>query len=188
MSWDRVHDGRHGFLSCMRALCAPGQPQQLPAAPRRCESAELDAAAGVLLALLDRGLVLGVAGGPAAQRLATALAAETGAELGEIETADWVLAHGPAADAISRAPRGDRTNPERGATVVVASAGPSSSASISGPGVDGTATVRVPLDELALHAFATANAETPCGVDVFVVTGDRLYGLPRSVTVRREAA
>ncbi len=188
MSWDRVHDGRDGFLACMRALCSPGQPIDLRSTPAISEAAELDAAAGVLLALLDRGLVLAVAGGPEAHRVAAAAAARTGAELGDLEAADWVLVHGPAGDVLTRARRGDRANPESGATVIVATAGPPSVLSVSGPGVDGTATVPLPLDELTVRAFSSANAETPCGVDVFVVAPGRLYGLPRSVTLRRRAA
>ncbi|CAJ1502597.1 phosphonate C-P lyase system protein PhnH [[Mycobacterium] burgundiense] len=185
MTWDRVHDGRTAFLACMRALCAPGEPMPLPALAAMSDVDELNGAAAVLLALLDPGLVLGVAGGPAAQRVAARVAAETGAELGAIGVADWVLVHGPAADAIERARRGDRSNPERGATVVIAATAPPVAVRVSGPGVDGTATAAVPLEAAALRAFGTANAESPCGVDLFLTAGEQLLGLPRSLSMQR---
>ncbi|HEX9499621.1 MAG TPA: phosphonate C-P lyase system protein PhnH, partial [Mycobacterium sp.] len=99
MNWDPVHDGRTAFLAAMRALCAPGTPIVLPARPTLSERAELDGAASILLALLDRGLTLGVAGGNTAQRAAAVVAQATGATRGDVADADWVLADGPAADA-----------------------------------------------------------------------------------------
>src|ERR1700754_5143047 len=62
MTWDSVHDGRTAFLTCMRAMCSPGPPIELPCVPQICEHAELDSAAAILLALLDRGLSLAVSG------------------------------------------------------------------------------------------------------------------------------
>jgi alpha-D-ribose 1-methylphosphonate 5-triphosphate synthase subunit PhnH len=188
VNWDPVHDGRTAFLAAMRALCAPGTPIVLPARPTVSERAELDGAAAILLALLDRGLSLGVAGGISAQRAAAVVADATGAARGDIADADWVLADGPAADAISRARRGTRLAPERGATVVIAAAGEPLPMSIVGPGVRGSERAFVALDPVAVHAFSAANASPPCGVDVLVVTAECLIGLPRSVSIRHEAA
>ena len=183
MKWDSVHDGRTAFLACMHALCAPGTPIELPYVPQLCEHAELDSAAAILLALLDRGLTLGVSGGDAAQRVAATVRDDTGATEGDVTDSDWLLVHGAAADAIARAPRGSRLAPETGATLVIASAAEPQPMSITGPGVNGRETVFVPLDTVAVHAFAAANSMLPCGVDLLITTGKCVIGLPRSVTL-----
>ncbi|MGV0722053.1 phosphonate C-P lyase system protein PhnH [Mycolicibacterium elephantis] len=183
MRWDRVHDGRTAFLACMWAMCTPGTPIELGCLPRIGARPELDGAAGVLLALLDRGLTLGVSGGEATHQVAAAVMAETGARPGDVADADWVLVHGAAADAIACARRGGRLSPERGATLVLAAAAEPHPVSIAGPGVHGQAEVWVPLDEVAVRAFAAANSAPPCGVDLLIVTGNCVIGLPRSVAL-----
>jgi alpha-D-ribose 1-methylphosphonate 5-triphosphate synthase subunit PhnH len=183
MTWDSIHDGRTAFLACMRALCSPGTPVELPVVPQVCDQAELDSAAAILLALLDRGLSLGVSGGDAAHRVAGMVIGDTGAARGDVADADWVLVHGAAADTIARARRGTGLAPETGATLVIAAAGEPRLMSIVGPGVAGECTAFVPLDTLAVHAFTAANSMPPCGVDLLVVTANCVIGLPRSVAV-----
>jgi alpha-D-ribose 1-methylphosphonate 5-triphosphate synthase subunit PhnH len=183
MRWDSVHDGRVTFLACMRALCSPGTPVELPVVPQSGDHAELDSAAAILLALLDSGLSLGVAGGEAARRLAAMVMEDTGAGRGHVDDADWVLVHGAAADTIAHARRGTRIAPETGATVVIAAAGEPRPMSIAGPGIAGQTTAFVPLDTVSVHAFTAANAMPPCGVDLLVVTANCVIGLPRSVTI-----
>ena len=183
MRWDSVHDGRTAFLACMRALCSPGTPVELPVVPQVSERAELDSAAAILLALLDRGLCLGVSGGNAANGVAAMVIRTTGAASVDIADADWVLVHGAAADTIARARRGTRLAPETGATVVIAAAGEPRPMSIVGPGVIGQSTALVPLDAVSVHAFTAANSMPPCGVDVLAVTAKCVIGLPRSVTI-----
>lgn len=183
MSWDPVHDGRTAFLACMHAMCAPGIPIEMPSVPRCCDNAELDTAAAILLALLDRGLTLGVSGGDAAQRVAAAVMSDTGATAGDLHHADWILVHGPAAASIARAPRGSRLAPETGATLVIAAAGEPQPMSVSGPGIAAPTTILAPLDSASVPAFARANASPPCGVDLLIVTAGCVMGLPRSVTL-----
>lgn len=183
MRWDSVHDGRTAFLACMHALCAPGRAIELPSVPQICEHAELDGAAAILLALLDQGLSLGVCGGDAAQRVAARVRSDTGAAEADVSESDWLLVHGAAADTITHARRGSRLAPETGATLVIASAAEPQPMSISGPGVDGRETVFVPLDTVSVHAFTAANSQPPCGVDLLVVTGNCVIGLPRSVAL-----
>lgn len=188
MRWDPVHDSRAVFLACMRAMCAPGTPVELPTRPAITPTVELDSAAGVLLALLDRGLTFGVAGSSAADGVAATVAAGTGAAIADVESSDWVLVHGPAADAISRARRGSRLSPETGATLVIATTGAVAPVGLCGPGIAGTATAHIALDTVAVHALAAANAAPPCGVDVLIVDGECLIALPRSVSLKAVAA
>ncbi|EHI14533.1 phosphonate C-P lyase system protein PhnH [Mycolicibacterium thermoresistibile] len=182
--WDMVHDGRETFLAVMRAMCAPGTPIRLPRPVPLCGERDLDGAAAILLALLDRGLTLAVAGPALVQRLGAAVIAHTGAETTGLSDADWVLVHGPAADAITRARRGSTDRPEAGASIVIAASGPAIPVVVSGPGVHGHTTAHIALDDLAVHAFTAANAAAPCGVDLFVVTGQQVTALPRSVSVQ----
>ena len=67
--------------------------------------------------------------------------------------------------------------------VVIAASGVTATMTLSGPGVSGTTRPEVPLDTVALRAFVAANADAPCGVDLLVVTGNRVISLPRSVSV-----
>ncbi|MGK2853336.1 MAG: phosphonate C-P lyase system protein PhnH [Microbacteriaceae bacterium] len=184
MRWDPVHDSRMAFAACMQALCSPGTPVELPVVAGVCGQPELDRAAAILLALLDRGLSLGTCGGEQAHRVATAVSAVTGADIAALETADWVLVHGPAATAISRARRGTAEVPEAGATLVIATAEECRPVSLSGPGLPQQTTAYLPLDAMALHAFVAANAAEPAGVDVLIVTPECLVGLPRSVSIQ----
>lgn len=184
MRWDSVHDGREVFLACMQALCAPGTAIDLPRTPGLSDRRELDGAAAILLALLDRGLALGVSGSVAAQRMAASLCSLTGARCTDIGRANWVLVDGHAGEAITCAPRGSAFAPETGATVVIAASGDTVPMLVLGPGVPGVNRTAIPLDLAAVRAFSTANAQSPCGVDLLVVNGNQVTGLPRSVTVR----
>jgi alpha-D-ribose 1-methylphosphonate 5-triphosphate synthase subunit PhnH len=186
--WDPVHDGRTAFLACMRAICSPGTPIELPALPRISEHAELDGAAAILLALLDRGLSLGLSGGEAAHQVGAMVVEQTGAGRSDIGDADWTLVHGPSADAISRARRGSRLKPESGATLVIAATGEVSPVALAGPGIPGSARAFVALDDVAVHAFIAANSAPPCGVDLLIVDGDCVIALPRSVSVKAVVA
>jgi alpha-D-ribose 1-methylphosphonate 5-triphosphate synthase subunit PhnH len=186
MTWDVVHDGRSTFIACMRAFCSPGTAIELPPSPQFSAHRELDGAAAILLALLDPGLTLAVAGDAAAREVAIMAAEQTGATESETDFADWILVHGPVADTLTRARRGEPQAPEQGATVVVATTSPAVPMVLSGPGIDGSTTAYVPLDALSAHAFTTVNASSPCGVDVLIVTPECLIGLPRSVSMRLE--
>ncbi|AMO61073.1 carbon-phosphorus lyase complex subunit [Mycolicibacterium phlei] len=183
MSWNTVHDGREAFLACMRAFCAPGTPVELPARPRVCTHPELDCAAAILLGLLDRGLALAVSGPDPAPGVAARVMADTGAGCADIPDADWVLVHGPAADAVARARRGTRLAPESGATLVVASNSTPIPVTIAGPGVAAPARVLLPLDAVTAHALIAANSAPPLGVDLLITTANCVIGLPRSVAL-----
>ncbi|EKF23538.1 phosphonate C-P lyase system protein PhnH [Mycolicibacterium hassiacum DSM 44199] len=184
MRWDPVHDARTAFSACMHALCAPGTPVEIGRVPHLTDRAELDTAAAILLGLLDARVSLGVAGGAAAHRLAAEIRFGTGATDADVADSDWVLVHGPAAEAIRRARRGTRVTPETGATVVVATNAAPQRITVSGPGIPGgNATVWVPLDAVSVHAFIAANAARPRGVDLLLTTKSCVIGLPRSLEI-----
>ena len=179
-----MHDGREVFLACMKALCSPGTAIDVPCTPGLDDRCELDGAAAILLALLDQGLALGVSGSREAQQMAASLCGLTGALCTDIAQANWVLVDGGADEAITCAPRGSAFAPETGATIVIAASGDPVPMSLVGPGIPGVNRTAISLDLAAVRAFAAANAQSPCGVDLLVVNGNQVTGLPRSVTVR----
>lgn len=186
MIWDPVHDSREAFLTCLRAQCAPGFPQgPLPAAGISADP-HLDGASAILLALLDPGLGLCVVGDePDLMSVGERLRHGTGAAEAQLADADFVLVGAGAPLGIAaRARRGSALAPERGATIVYCAPTPACGVELSGPGIDGTVRVPVPLSAADLAAVAAANADLPRGVDVFVLTApDQVLAIPRSVTL-----
>jgi alpha-D-ribose 1-methylphosphonate 5-triphosphate synthase subunit PhnH len=183
MTWDPVHDSRAAFLACLRAQCSPGVPAGPMPAPSVSPDSDLDAAAGVLLALLDDGCVLAVDGPETAVHVAAAVCRTTGARLGAVQEADVVLVTGDAALAIGSAPRGSSRTPETGATIVATGSPSGTDVRISGPGVPGERRVRLPATPAALAAFTAAAADYPCGVDLLLVQDAHVVALPRSSSV-----
>lgn len=186
MIWDPVHDSREAFLTCLRAQCAPGIPQgPLPPAGFSTDP-NLDGASAILLALLDPGLGLCVAGDdPELASVGARLRHDTGAVPAELPDADFVLVGaGAPAGLVAQARRGSPLAPERGATVVYGVPARAREVELSGPGVDGLLRVPVALADADLDAIGSANADLPRGVDVFIVSAqDQVVAIPRSVTI-----
>ena len=186
MIWDTVHDSREAFLTCLRAQCAPGFPQgSLPPAGIS-DDPNLDGASAILLALLDPGLGLCVVGDePELSSVDARLRHGTGAVAAELADADFVLVGaGAPVGLVEQARRGSALAPERGATVVYCAPAPARDVELSGPGVDGTVRVPVPLAGADLAALAAANADPPRGVAVFILTArDQVLAIPRSATI-----
>lgn len=180
--WDPVHDGRTAFRACLDAICRPGTA--IPGVPRGriCAEPVLDRAAAVLLALLDPGLTLAVAGGPYARSAGEQLTRRTGAAPAPIDEADFVLVSGGTGGAAGAARRGTALHPELGATLVYAGDWPLCEAVLRGPGIEErTRSARVSLPERELEALVAAAALPPAGLDAFVVAPAGLIALPRSV-------
>lgn len=186
MIWDTVHDSREAFLTCLRAQCAPGSAQgPLPPVGISADP-HLDGASAILLSLLDPGLGLCVVGDdPEFLAVGERLRHGTGASVAPIADADFVLVGAGAPVGIAaQARRGSALAPELGATVVYSAPAPTRTVELSGPGIDGTVRVPVPLGEAELVAVAAANADSPRGIDAFVLTApDQVLALPRSVTI-----
>jgi alpha-D-ribose 1-methylphosphonate 5-triphosphate synthase subunit PhnH len=184
MKWDFVHDGRRAFDCCFRSFCLPGE--LIEGAPRAMmvDNVAHDVAAGILLALLDPGIRLAVAGPATTQELAAKLCSLTGAELTSIPHAAFVLiTEGVDVSVADQAFRGTALQPESGATLIYAGSWPKVPVTLQLPGhaIDRSLALPMPPDEF--DAVMRANVETPLGVDVLVVAGTSLLGLPRGVHV-----
>src|SRR5262245_61448376 len=163
------------FRGALEALSRPGKIVEC----RR-------AATSLALALLDQDTRLWVS--PQAQRESMTLRFHTGCTLvAEPAEADFLLVGAPAElpDLESLASGTDEA-PHRSATVIlrVASLEDGDGWKLSGPGIHGTARLRVVgLGAPFLAQWARNGKRFPRGVDLFLCAGDRLCGLPRTTLV-----
>ncbi|MGH2962588.1 MAG: phosphonate C-P lyase system protein PhnH, partial [Solirubrobacterales bacterium] len=117
MSWDHVHDSHAAFRACLEALSRPGARIVGLPRPGLSENAAHDAAAGILLTLLDPSLGLACAGEAETVELGARIRELTGAEEVRVEEADFLFAgRRRELDVAGRARRGSALAPERGAT------------------------------------------------------------------------
>jgi alpha-D-ribose 1-methylphosphonate 5-triphosphate synthase subunit PhnH len=146
----------------------------------------LDAAAAVLLTLLDSTTPI-AAGGDEARDVVAAVCAVTGSPVTGVPDAEFVLVVGDPADAIRQAPRGDRDRPEAGATIVVVD-DTQESLTLAGPGIPSHRSSTLALSVEARRERENANAALPCGVDLLLVGDDGVLALPRTVRIVEGAA
>lgn len=117
----------------------------------------------------------------------------TGAELVGLADARLVAVAAPVdARVLEHLSAGSHEEPERAALVILAAAalsdrhvGPTSFW-LSGPGVPGQR--RISVDGVPAGAFdllAQRNRDHPCGLDVLLVAGDGVVGLPRTCRIER---
>lgn len=183
---DPVHDAQRVFRGLMRALSLPGQQITLPLLAFEGTVGLMPATAAALLTMCDQDSLVWLEGGShhAASRW---LAFHANARITNVPPAaafavlDGMRAHGFAAFA-----QGEDRYPDRSATLFVEctalTGGPV--ARLTGPGIDGT----LECAPQGLHAdfwpeIAANGARFPLGVDVVLVCGATLVGLPRTVRV-----
>jgi len=168
---DPVHDTRRTFDSLLSATSRPGTIHTVP------EPADH----AVVATLVDHEVTL--ATDDAALR--EALAGQGRLDAAPRHEADVVHARDHAGWDVRECKRGSLVEPSTGATVVyrVDTLGDDAGTpvTLSGPGVDSTASLSVGLPESELAAVATAGSDYPRGVDVIFTTADRVAALPRSV-------
>lgn len=156
------------YEALMWALARPGEVQRLPEPGLR----------PVALALVDIETSV-FADDPA---LAPSIV-RTGARLAGAEVADYLFVADDPVAAVTAAQTGTGLNPETGATVAILttlSGGPR--LRLTGPGIDGAAVI-TPALPAEFWAIRDRRVAYPLGFDLFIVEGDRVIGLPRSVTV-----
>jgi alpha-D-ribose 1-methylphosphonate 5-triphosphate synthase subunit PhnH len=141
----------------------------------------LDAAAAVLLTLLDSTTPVAPCGAEA-REIVGAVRAVTGSPVTGVAVAEFVLVVGDAADAIRQAPRGDRDRPEAGATVVVVD-DTQETLKLAGPGIPTHRVSTLALSVEARRERESANAAMPCGVDLLLVNDGGVLALPRTIRI-----
>ena len=190
---DPVFESQAAFRGCLAALATPGTVVNLGAGLD--SMAGLDAAAAaLLLSLLDQDTRLWLSPGVAAARIATSLKFHTGCSMAASPgEADFALvadaAELPPLEAFSA---GSQEYPERSATVVlqvpaILDAGWRHAGDgwrLSGPGIRGEARLSVPaLGDAFLRQWESNRARFPRGIDLYIASGERLCGLPRTTRI-----
>jgi alpha-D-ribose 1-methylphosphonate 5-triphosphate synthase subunit PhnH len=113
------------------------------------------------------------------------LAARPGATLTTPDRADHLfLSAAPTPDLLHTLRMGSDLHPEEGATLVCpASFGTGPRLRLTGPGCDGPVEVRIDGPTPAFWAERARVMRYPMGVDLLLIDGDQVIGLPRSTTV-----
>ncbi|MEQ8227843.1 MAG: phosphonate C-P lyase system protein PhnH [Rhodospirillales bacterium] len=188
---DPVHDSQAVFRAVLRAMSRPGEVQELtvpivPPAPL------ISAAAAVCLALLDLETRLWVDGGSRdVSQARDFLAFHTGAPTASAAAdADFVvIADGAMVPRLDIFRQGSDEAPEKSATLIVQVADlddvlADGAWRLSGPGIDGTAGLRIEgLRGGLAEELADNRGRFPRGVDLILCTKTRVAGLPRTTKV-----
>lgn len=166
------------FRVLLQAMSHPGKVCRLPDVAGTRQSA-----VEVLGAMVDNEVGVAVIGDP---ELEGVIGRRTGCRIVAAADADYLVIR-PAAGGghLAGCRRGSLEYPDRGATVVYLVNELEYGRGgiiLSGPGVDGTALLRIhdlPIEEV--HRLMAANSEFPLGVDaVFVDEGGHVACIPRS--------
>ena len=186
---DPVHDTQTVFRTLLDALARPGTvgviETPLPAADASAARAGLAAFAS-LLALADYATPVWLAQPDAA--LNAALRFHAGAPLTqEPGTAAFAYVHDAAAlPPLEAFSSGTPESPEQSATVFVRVDALTGGAPLTlrGPGIETTRSIApVGLPERFWRERAALAPLFPCGIDFYLVCGERLMGLPRTTLV-----
>lgn len=160
------------FRAVLVALARPGLVQTLPE----------PGALTVARALIDRECRASAD----ETGVGDALAA-LGAAVVPLELADHAIlrvADAAAVERFARLPIGDALHPERGATAILAGRiGDGRWLRLRGPGIERTREIALGGMHETFWAARKAACRYPLGVDLLVVDGERLLGLPRSTEI-----
>ena len=180
---DPVHDAQAAFRGVLDALSNPGRIVTL-ALPPSVPAPLAPATVALCLTLVDYETPLWL--DPAAGDALAFLRFHCGCPIAERPAdARFAVVSDPAAmPPLNAFAPGEDLYPDRSATVFVQVAGfeTGDALRLSGPGIRGTADVRVDgLPDGFVAGWNDNAALYPLGVDVVLVAGDRVVGLPRTV-------
>lgn len=101
--------------------------------------------------------------------------------------ADYLFFADPHSAHLQQAKTGSAESPEIGATIILACPGfgaGGTTVTLSGPGIDGTATRILPVSKDFIAVLKEKNSSFPMGIDLFFIGADnRLLGLPRTTCI-----
>lgn len=176
------------FRAAMNALSYPGRWTAMPMQAERPRQGN-GASAVLLLALLDADCTLWLSPTLAASDAAAWLRFHTGCQpVTDPSDAQFVwVAKGDAMPALASLLGGSDNQPDHSATCILDVSGTDSGSgawTLSGPGIQGTATLSVDgLPPDFATQWATNHAIFPRGVDVFLSTPTHIAGLPRTTRI-----
>ena len=186
---DPAADSQGVFRGCLAALSRPGEIVELDVDMEPVPGVHR-AALALLLALLDQDTRLWLS--PSVVPAATTLKFHTGCTLAAAPgEANFALVRNIAElPALERFAAGSDFHPERSATVLLQVPDFSGARwTLTGPGIAGAARLEAPaLGADFLAQWRGNHARFPCGVDLFLVSGARLCGLPRTTRIAVDSA
>lgn len=167
-----VRDGHRLFRAALLALAYPGVPMPVPVS----DGWEV---AGALVEATWPDTASVWSADPTRSPL--------GRPIAEVPDADVLLVLGSTSHGrLLDARRGTEEWPEDGATavyVVDPSAAPQTRTQLFGPGVNGAVAATLPLTAKELADRAACCVHRPLGVDLLMINGDTVVGLPRTTQV-----
>jgi len=186
---DPAADSQGVFRGCLAALSRPGELVELDVQMEPVPGVHR-AALALLLAMLDQDTRLWLS--PSVVPAATMLKFHTGCTLAALPgEANFALARNFAElPPLESFAAGSDEHPEHSATVLLQVHEFAGACwRLSGPGILGTRRLDAPALGAGFLAQWQRNHERfPCGVDLFLVNGARLCGLPRTTQIMVEAA
>ena len=184
---DPVFDSQRVFRAGLEALSRPGRLVEMSAGEEGVPG--LHAAAGaLLLALLDQDTRLWLSSSLASGHAGSSLRFHTGCTLAASpEAADFALVASPRElPALEAFAAGTDEHPERSTTLVlqVPSLGAADGWQLTGPGIQAQAQLRVDgLGAAFLAQWESNRRGFPRGIDLFLTSGERMCGLPRTTRI-----
>jgi alpha-D-ribose 1-methylphosphonate 5-triphosphate synthase subunit PhnH len=189
LNYDIVFDAQEHFRLLLDSMSRPGKINTFPAVEIFPPEGLTRGAALTGFALLNPDATYFICG-ENAEQIADYLLINTAAQQAEISTTDYVfIPEGYFDESLSAARTGIPTYPEDSATFIIdcelISEGPHGNSvqiNLSGPGVNGEATVFVSGISADLLDFVKEqNSEYPLGLDMIITDGyNNVIGIPRS--------
>lgn len=184
---DPVFDSQRAYRDCLATLSRPGTLACV-ATPEDVVRGLWPAAGALLLALLDQDTRLWLSPSLANGRVESSLRFHTGcAMVASPGAADFALVAAPhELPALEAFAAGTDEHPERSTTLVLQVPALSTEGGwrLTGPGIQAQAQVRAEGLGAAFLAQWEANRQRfPRGIDLFLSSGDRLCGLPRTTRI-----
>jgi len=184
---DPVFDSQRVFRGVLDALSRPGRIVDLGALARAPDPL-MSGTAAILATLADDTTPVWLDAAASADAAPAWVGFQTGAPIatGPEDAVIAIVADGAALPAFSDFPQGSAEYPDRSATIVLQvpalEGGPV--LVLAGPGIKDTAVLAADGLPAGFVARMRANrALFPRGVDLFLVAGPRIVGLPRSVRI-----
>lgn len=176
------------FRQALSALSRPGEILEL-GVEAETPAGLNDAACALLLTLLDQDTSLWLSPGAASGPAGPYLRFHTGCTLvANVSEADFALVS--SADELPELnlfKAGSDEYPERSATVVIQVGEITGSGgwTLSGPGIDGSMPLRAEgLGSRFVEAWNACRRAFPRGIDVFLASGRRVAGIPRTTLIK----
>ncbi|MBF0891899.1 phosphonate C-P lyase system protein PhnH [Gluconobacter sp. LMG 1744] len=177
------HEAQRTFRALLNALAHPGRPQTLPRPERMPEG--YPASIIGLLSLLDATVTVGF---PAVLAdLERWLVFHTGTSVAPMERADFIyVPQGYARPPLASLRQGALDAPETSATLIleIPSFSAGNALELTGPGIQASEIIRPVLDCGLLSEWQRQSGLFPRGVDIFLLCGTDVIGLPRSTAIR----